>query len=250
MLTDLFPLQSSKPKGSGSDSTSKLSGASGLALQDSKERAKQLDAELIAEGLDRRQQSHNDASTSATNGSHHREPDSSMHRSHRRDEDGRPGHNRDSPDIDRHWDKDRKRQHRSRSRDRHNKRRRTVSPEDRDRGRYGDRDRRGPAGNRPPPAPLLEKPERGGVHKGRVSGLMDFGCFVELQGFKSRVEGLVHITNLSKTRYNQLQVWLLADPALDFTVLVTQQLVVLLDDMLQCYPDPAYRSCEARADAA
>ena len=142
-----------------------------------------------------------------------------MHRSHRRDEDGRPGHNRDSPDIDRHWDKDRKRQHCSRSRDRHNKRRRTVSPEDRDRGRYGGRDGRGPAGNRPPPAPLLDKPERGGVHKGRVSGLMDFGCFVELQGFKSRVEGLVHITNLPKTRYNQLQVCLLADSALDLLYL-------------------------------
>jgi len=195
-LNLLSSLQSSKPKGTGLDSASRLSGASGLALQDSKERAKQLDAELIAEGLSRRQQSHNDASTSAANGSHSRELDSSRHKSHRSDEDGRPGHNRDSPDRDRHWDRDRKRQHRSRSRDRHGKRRRTVSPEDRDSGK----DRRGPAGNRPPPAPLLDKPERGGVHRGKVSGLMDFGCFVELQGFKSRVEGLVHITNLSKTR--------------------------------------------------
>ncbi len=170
-------------------------------MQDSKERAKQLDAELVAEGLSKRQQSHNDASTSGANGSHSREPDSSRHRGHSRDEDGRPGHNRDSPDRDRHWDRDRKRHHRSRSQDRHGKRRRTVSPEDRDRGRDGGRDTRGPSGNRPPPAPLLDKPERGGVYKGKVSGLMDFGCFVELQGFKGRVEGLVHITNLSKTRY-------------------------------------------------
>ncbi|DBA76854.1 TPA: hypothetical protein ACH3X2_008868 [Trebouxia sp. C0005] len=188
--------QASKPKGTGLDSASRLSGPSGLALQDSKERAKQLDAELIAEGLSRCQQSHEGASTSAANGSHSRELDSSRHRSHRSDEDGRPGHNRHSPDRDRHWDRDRKRQHRSRSRDRHGKRRRTVSPEDRD----SSKDRRGPAGNRPPPAPLQDKPERGDVHKGKVSGLMDFGCFVELQGFKSRVEGLVHITNLSKTR--------------------------------------------------
>lgn len=39
------------------------------------------------------------------------------------------------------------------------------------------------------------------MYKGSVSNILDFGCFVELQGFKSRQEGLVHITNLSKTRY-------------------------------------------------
>ena len=185
-------LQASKPK-TEADSASKLTGATGLSLQDSKERAKQLDAELIAEGLSKRQQSQNGTSTSAANGSHSMD----HHRSrHSKDEDGRPGHHRDSPDRDRHWDRDRKRQHRSRSRDRHghSKRRRTVSPEERG------RDRRGPAGNRPPPAPLLDKPEKDAVYKGKVSGLMDFGCFVELQGFCSRVEGLVHITNLSKTR--------------------------------------------------
>ena len=188
LLTQFVMLQTSKPK-SGADSVFKLSGATGLSLQDSKERAKQRDAELLAEGLSKRQESQNGTSTSAANGSHSRDDHSNRHG---RDEEGRPGQYRDSPDRDRHWDRDRKRQHRSRSRDRHShsKRRRTVSPEE-----------RGPAGNRPPPAPLLDKPEKDAIYKGRVSGVMDFGCFVELQGLRRRVEGLVHITNLSNTRF-------------------------------------------------
>lgn len=175
-------------------------------MRDSKERAKQLDEELIAEGLAKRQQSQQHASTSNANGSHRDAGVPSRH-----DDSGRPGHHRDSPDRDRHWDRDRKRHHRSNSRDRHghSKRRRSDSPEetgrhrDRGRDRESDRDsgRDRPSGNRPPPAPLLDKPEKGAVYRGAVSNILDFGCFVELQGFKSRQEGLVHITNLSKTRY-------------------------------------------------
>ena len=172
-------------------------------MQDSKERAKQLDEELIAEGLAKRQQSQQHASTSNVNGSYRDAGIPSRH-----DDSGRPGHHRDSPDRDRHWDRDRKRHHRSHSRDRHghSKRRRSDSPEEtgryRDRGRDRDRDRGKDTGrDRRPPAPLIDKPEKGGVHRGSVSNILDFGCFVELQGFKSRQEGLVHITNLSKTRY-------------------------------------------------
>lgn len=206
LLTFIRCEQASNPKTNGSNAASKLSSASGLALQDSKERAKQLDEELIAEGLAKRQQSEQHASTSEATMSHR-----SAGTHSRQDENGRPGHDRDSPDRDRHWDRDRKRQHRSHSRDRHghSKRRHSDSPEDtgrhrgRGRDRDGDagRDRKGPSGNRPPPAPLIDKPEKGGVYKGSVSNVLDFGCFVELQGFKSRQEGLVHITNLSKTRY-------------------------------------------------
>lgn len=185
-------LQVSQPKGSSGKGPSAAVAGSGLSLQDDKDRAKQLDDELVAEGLSHRQQSHNGASTSAANG--HKQSDG------RKDSDydihGRPSRHRDSPDRERHWDRDRKRQHRSSSRDRDSyKRRRSHSP-DPSRARH----REGPAGNRPPPAPLLDKPEKGGVHQGKVSGIMDFGCFVELQGFRGRVEGLVHITNLSKTR--------------------------------------------------
>lgn len=177
-------------------------------MQDSKERAKQLDDELIAEGLAKRQQSQQYASTSNANGSHN---DSSRHRGASQVKDGRPSQHRDSPDRDRHWERDRKRHRRSLSPDqhRHSKRRCSESPEDRgryrdrdrDRGRDSGREKKGPSGNRPPPAPLVDKPEKGAVYKGTVSNILDFGCFVELQGFKGRTEGLVHITNLSKTRY-------------------------------------------------
>lgn len=187
-------------------------------MQDSKERARQLDEELIAEGLAKRQQSQQHASTSDANGSHRDAGISSRH--HDR---GRPGHHRDSPDRDPHWDRDRKRHHRSHSRDRHghSKRRRSDSPDEidrhRDRGRDRDRCRDSgrdrPSGNRPPPAPLIDKPEKGAVYKGAVSNILDFGCFVELQGFKSRQEGLVHITNLSKTRYVMLSIKLLSQLA-------------------------------------
>ena len=187
-------MQTSKQKGSanGSGPSAAVAG-SGLSLQDDKDRARQLDEELIAEGLNQRQQSQAGVSTSAANG--HAQKGS--YKDIDDDSQGRPSRHTDSPDRERHWDRDRKRQHRSTSRDRdgRSKRRRSHSP-DPSKARH----REGPAGNRPPPAPLLDKPEKGGVHQGKVSGIMDFGCFVELQGFRGRVEGLVHITNLSKTR--------------------------------------------------
>lgn len=186
-------MQVSQPKGSDGKGPTAAVAGSGLSMQDDKDRARQLDEELIAEGLSHRQQSQNGASTSTANGQRHndsrRESDYDRH--------GRPSRHGDSPDRERHWNRDRKRQHRSTSRDRdgRHKRRRSSSPE-LSRAKH----REGPAGNRPPPAPLLDKPEKGGVYQGKVSGIMDFGCFVELQGFRGRVEGLVHLTNLSKTR--------------------------------------------------
>lgn len=46
------------------------------------------------------------------------------------------------------------------------------------------------------------EPEMYGVYRGRVSNVMDYGCFVELQGFgtRRRVEGLVHVSNISSTK--------------------------------------------------
>lgn len=52
----------------------------------------------------------------------------------------------------------------------------------------------------PPPAKLPEKPEQYGVYRGQVANIIDLGCFVELAGFPSRQEGLVHLSNISKTR--------------------------------------------------
>ena len=40
------------------------------------------------------------------------------------------------------------------------------------------------------------------MYRGRVTNIMDFGCFVELSGLRSRCEGLVHLANITKTRYD------------------------------------------------
>ena len=121
-------LQTSAPRsnGAGAGPAAAVAG-SGLSMQDDKDRARQLDEELIAEGLSHRQQSHNGASTSTS----HDQPKSSSHKSARDDSHGRPSRQQDSPDRERHWDRDRKRQHRSTSRDRdgRRKRHRSRSPE-------------------------------------------------------------------------------------------------------------------------
>ena len=50
----------------------------------------------------------------------------------------------------------------------------------------------------PPRAPLT-KPELYGIYDGTISKLMDFGAFVELEGFArgERIEGLVHVSRLA-----------------------------------------------------
>lgn len=53
----------------------------------------------------------------------------------------------------------------------------------------------------PPPPDLPDSPEQYAVYRGRVTNVMDFGCFVELHGLRQRSEGLVHLANISKTRH-------------------------------------------------
>jgi len=40
------------------------------------------------------------------------------------------------------------------------------------------------------------------VYRGRVANVMDFGAFVELQGMRAKAEGLVHVSEINKTRSN------------------------------------------------
>jgi hypothetical protein len=40
----------------------------------------------------------------------------------------------------------------------------------------------------------------GHTSQGKVTGVMDFGCFVELLGFRTKQEGLVHLSNISSTK--------------------------------------------------
>lgn len=40
------------------------------------------------------------------------------------------------------------------------------------------------------------------VYRGKVSNVMDFGAFVELQGMRQKSEGLVHVSEIRKTHCN------------------------------------------------
>ena len=74
-------------------------------------------------------------------------------------------------------------------------RRRERSPVDRRRGRSpGRREERVSEKRR-----MKDAPELYDVCQGRVVKVMDFGCFVELYGYRQRSEGLVHVSNISST---------------------------------------------------
>ncbi|KFD51542.1 hypothetical protein M514_07592 [Trichuris suis] len=82
----------------------------------------------------------------------------------------------------------RRRRSSSRSAERH-KRRRSRSPNNRRRSRSR---RRAP--------PLDSEPIEGKIYDGSVTGIREFGCFVELLGLVRRFEGLVHISQLKNAR--------------------------------------------------
>ncbi|PRW58375.1 putative pre-mRNA-splicing factor ATP-dependent RNA helicase [Chlorella sorokiniana] len=158
----------------------------GLALPDTRDRVKEMEEEMLAEARAKaeqsaaaeRQRSHEQAST----------------------RDGRGG--RDYRDG---RDRDGRRRSRSRSRSRERRRDRSRS-RDRDRGDRNGGGRRGrsrsgsPRGRGGPPPPMPDEPEMYGVYRGRVNNVMDFGCFVELMGFRTKQEGLVHLSNISSTK--------------------------------------------------
>ncbi|KAM9335986.1 ATP-dependent RNA helicase DHX8 [Symphorus nematophorus] len=122
-------------------------------------------------------------------------------------------------DRDRDRDRDRKRRHRSRSRSRSRSRDRERHRDrdrdrDRDRGKRRDKSSRwndrSPSPrkdqdrdsdrwkdkhvDRPPP----EEPSVGDIYNGKVTSIMQFGCFVQLEGLRKRWEGLVHISELRR----------------------------------------------------
>ena len=133
------------------------------------------------------------------------------------DRDRRGDRERSSPRRDRSRDRDRDRERdrsgdRNRGRDRSRDRRRDDDDsrdKDRDFGRDNGnsrgRDReqgsqrdfrdRDPNSTRPKAAPA--EPELYGIYDGKVSNILDFGCFVELDNF-NRKEGLVHIAQIQQ----------------------------------------------------
>lgn len=111
-------------------------------------------------------------------------------------------------DRDRDRDRDRRRRSRSRSEGRRSERRgsddrygghRSSSRRDDDRDEFG----RG-GGRRDDRSP--REVELYGIYDGRVTKIMDFGVFVELDAFaRERKEGLVHISNVSSQRVANLK---------------------------------------------
>uniref|UniRef100_A0A7S3QLZ2 RNA helicase n=2 Tax=Dunaliella TaxID=3044 RepID=A0A7S3QLZ2_DUNTE len=176
----------------------------GLALTNTRDYAKSLDEDLLKEAGAKKATPEPAAVPAAETG---RGRDSERDRYKDRDSSRRHRSRSRSRDRDRDRERGRERdrgRERGRDRDRDSER---GSGRDRDRDRerdrdYGrDRDRSGRGEALPPPPPLPSKPEGpelGGVYQGKVSSVMEFGCFVELDCFQRRVEGLVHLANMSK----------------------------------------------------
>lgn len=84
----------------------------------------------------------------------------------------------------------RKRKERYRSRSRSQSRSRSPPRGRRKNGRYDDDD----DFRRPPPQELDDTPELYKVYDGHVTGIKDFGAFVNLHGVRGKIDGLVHIS--------------------------------------------------------
>ncbi|KAI8023630.1 putative pre-mRNA-splicing factor ATP-dependent RNA helicase DEAH5 [Camellia lanceoleosa] len=177
LLTIIHAILPPKPK-SKSVKESKTDGSQGkksifpaLAIGDSRERVKEIEKEIEMESRDRG-----------------RDRDR-RERRRERDKDER-GDNRGERHRNHHHDDDRDR---GRYRDRHDRHRRDGYEEDGD--NREDDDRRDRRNNRY----QSDEPELYQVYKGRVSRVMDTGCFVQLTDFRGK-EGLVHVSQIANRR--------------------------------------------------
>ncbi|XP_012454952.1 probable pre-mRNA-splicing factor ATP-dependent RNA helicase DEAH5 [Gossypium raimondii] len=197
LLTIIHAILPPKPKAADKDSKAENTGDGkkskfkALAIADDKDRAKELEEEIEMEMRDRK------------------------------DKDRDRDRDRDKRDRDRHRDRDRGRD-RSRHRDRYKEeeeeedrrdygirgrnRNRTRDNEDdrdyRNRGRNRDRDnveRDEDGGRRSNGKYRDNEPELYKVYKGRVSRVMDSGCFVQLNELRGK-EGLVHVSQMASRR--------------------------------------------------
>ncbi|GMS80652.1 hypothetical protein PENTCL1PPCAC_2827, partial [Pristionchus entomophagus] len=125
-----------------------------------------------------------------------RDNDRKRRRSRSRDRERRRSSSRDRERGDRR-DRDRdRRRSRSRSYDRH---------DDRRSGRGGGRDDRGGRGGGGGRGrELLDAPELNGIYDGKVNSIQSFGAFIQLEGFRGKVEGMCHISQLKNERVNSV----------------------------------------------
>ncbi|KAL6974547.1 RNA helicase [Sarracenia purpurea var. burkii] len=207
-----------EPKKDGSEG--KKSSFSALAIQDSRERVKDIEREIEMETKDWRRddeeevefRKHMDRDRERDRGrdrERERNRDRISDRDRDRDRDRRERHrerdkddrsNRGERGRDRYEEdghNDRQEKHNGRSRGRHNdrqeKHRRDEYEEEGD--NKGDDDRKDRRNGRY----HLDEPELYQVYKGRVSRVMDTGCFVQLNDFRDK-EGLVHVSQIATRR--------------------------------------------------
>jgi ATP-dependent RNA helicase DHX8/PRP22 len=179
-----------------------------LKLTKESERSRDSDRR---EGRDRHENSRRDRSSSRdkrrsdTSSSRRGSSPSRRDRSRDRSRDRGRDNDRRRGDGDSSRGNDRGRDDRDRDRDRDRNNDRDGGRDGGDRGRNGDRDsnrRREDESRddqrdvkRPKAAPA--EPELYGIYDGKVSNILDFGCFVELDNF-NRKEGLVHIAQIQQ----------------------------------------------------
>ena len=90
------------------------------------------------------------------------------------------------------------------------------------------------------------------VYRGKVSNVMDFGAFVELQGMRQRAEGLVHVSEISKMRANSAREVLNRGQECWVKVMRIstaggkQQLSLSMRDVDQAHPPPPPQPSPAR----
>ncbi|KAB7499175.1 ATP-dependent RNA helicase DHX8 [Armadillidium nasatum] len=108
------------------------------------------------------------------------------------------------------YKRDKRRNSRDRSRERHRSRSREKRRKDKERKRSRSHERR-KRKNRSRSTSIEsrskesaqikvpdENPTLGKVYEGKVTNILNFGCFVQLEGLKRRLEGLVHISQLRR----------------------------------------------------
>ncbi|KAJ9167016.1 hypothetical protein P3X46_021700 [Hevea brasiliensis] len=180
----------SKNKDTGSLSDTKKSTYRALAIADSKERAKELERELEMEAKKRRKERekeeddrNRDRDWRGKDRDRHRDRSDGVER--RRDRDYDVGQDDRGGDY----------RNRGKQRDRHDRPRRDVSEEN----GYHDRDGGTSQWDRRHRRDSSSEPELYKVYKGRVSRVMDSGCFVQLNEFRSK-EGLVHVSQIASRR--------------------------------------------------
>ncbi|XP_059655400.1 probable pre-mRNA-splicing factor ATP-dependent RNA helicase DEAH5 [Cornus florida] len=206
LLTIIHAILPPKPKSKSNKESNKDDGSEGkksdfpgLGISDGRERVKDLEREIELETKDRRRREDGEEGKKRRDGDWDRDIDRERRDRHReRDKDERgdrgqrrrdwEGRNRDRDEDDRGDYKSR-----GRYRDREDKHRRDGYEEDGDnREDDGRRDRQNGRNH-------STEPELYQVYKGRVSRVMDTGCFVQLSDFRGK-EGLVHVSQIATRR--------------------------------------------------